>query len=181
MGRPLANSSLSCQLPVVSQCPLGRWDISCSWRATGPHTVGERDAYRVGAWKRRDGQRTGGKGRVLGGPGVAQYWQSQATGRGRGGGVWRTHTGTTGRRGSWEPCPRVRLWLGWEVMTGRSTPRPSSPRKSFQTSLKQSHDFVLDPSRPNITPFSYTLCLPAHIINITHLEHSIPHLPRTTT
>lgn len=66
MGRPLANSSLSCRLPVVSQCPLGRWDISCSWRATGPHTVGGRDAYRGGAWKRREGQGTGRKGGVWG-------------------------------------------------------------------------------------------------------------------
>lgn len=48
MGRPLASSSFSCRLPVVSQCPLGRWGISCSWRATGPHTVGGRDAYKVG-------------------------------------------------------------------------------------------------------------------------------------
>lgn len=59
MGRPLANSSLSCQLPVVSQCPLGRWGISCSWRATGPRRVGGRDAYRVGVWKRRREQVTG--------------------------------------------------------------------------------------------------------------------------
>lgn len=62
-----ANSSLSCRLPVVSQCPLGRWGISCSWRATGPHRVGERDAYRVGAWKRREnpGQGEGGPGLCL--------------------------------------------------------------------------------------------------------------------
>lgn len=53
MGRPLASSSLSCRLPAVSQCPLGRWGISCSWRATGPHTVGGRDAYKVGVWKKR--------------------------------------------------------------------------------------------------------------------------------
>lgn len=53
MGRPLASSSLSCRLPAVSQCPLGRWGISCSWQATGPHTVGGRDAYKVGVWKER--------------------------------------------------------------------------------------------------------------------------------
>lgn len=85
------------------------------------------------------------------------------------------------QRGSWEPCPAVRLWQGWEVMTGRSTPQPSSSMKPLQTSLKQSHDFVLHPSKPNITLFSYTLGPPVHITSITHLEHSTHHVPRRTT
>lgn len=161
MGCPLANSSLSCRLPVVSQCPLGRWDISCSWRATGPHTVGGRGAYKGGAWKRREGQRTGGKREAWGGA------RGGATPALTGLGTAPTPRGV-GQRGCGEPCSRARLWLGWEVVT-----RPSST-KPFQTSRKQSHDFVLDPSRPNITLLSHTLCPPVHTIDIAHLRCSTP-------
>lgn len=62
-GCPLASSSLSCRLLAVSQCPLGRWGISCSWRATGPHTVGGRDAYKVGVWKKKKSHVTSSRSR----------------------------------------------------------------------------------------------------------------------
>lgn len=93
MGHPLASFSLSCRLPVVSQCPLGRWGISCSWRATGPRTVGGRDAYKVGVWKRREssGQRQG--------QGDEDHWGLD-------------------QEGSWKPDPGARLWLRCETMTG---------------------------------------------------------------
>lgn len=78
------------------------------------------------------------------------------------------HHGGWAKEGVGSPVSRVRLWLGWEVMT-----RPSST-KPFQTSRKQSHDFVLDPSRPNITLLSHTLCPPVHTIDIAHLRCSTP-------
>lgn len=94
MGRPLASSSLSCRLPAVSQCPLGRWGTSCSWPATGPHTVGGRDAYTVDVWKKREES------------------GDQQQGQGDG-----DHCGFD-KASSWNPDPGVKLWLRWETMTG---------------------------------------------------------------
>lgn len=107
------------------------------------------------------GEAPGREGKVRGlvgregsgaGPGMRPYrlWQV--------GGPTMAPLGGRSKRSLGTLPQSVRLWLGWEVTTGRSTPWPSSSMKPLQTSLKQSHDFVLHPPRPNSTVFSYALC-----------------------
>lgn len=105
-GGPLASSSLSCRLPAASQCPLGRWGISCSWRATGPHTVGGRDAYKVGVWGKKKRLR----------------WPAAGAGD-------EGHWGLD-EESSWKSDPGVRLRLRWEAMTG-SESQSSLPQRPW--------------------------------------------------
>lgn len=67
-------SPFSCPSQAVFQCPPCRSGTSCWWPATGPRTLGGRDAYRATACRERDTTLLGWKRSR--GPGKARMQQS---------------------------------------------------------------------------------------------------------